>query len=292
MTPVDLANLYTRLRQRIAMHLPDACADVSVMLPGGLKDELSFFRLVNWGYVLVNEAAKIPIAFLIALPPLRADGSLRKEIGFLRTYVAHNLDVESKHDLKTLAFAHRWFKEACGVGTPRDEHYEACCTKLAEGLRIAMEGAIDACDALDDTTDGPRLVDDLKGRVDLSWEAHRFDPIVAECASRLGNPGLDLLAFRSQHLNHWRQTLVAAAEQDRERALILRIEAALLSAIADTLPLTASEASEKLAIAGPSAIVAALLLLRDGRRFGGTSVPEVIATVSSLALASREERQL
>ena len=213
------------------------------MLPQGLGDELAFYRLVNWGYVLVEEAAKIPLAFLTRLPPLRTDGSLRNEIASLRTYVAHNLDVASKRDLKTLAFAHRWFKEACGLGTPREPaHYGACCAVLADRLRATLEGAIEACDALDDPTDGPRLVADLKGRVDLMWEAHRFDPLVKECAARLGNPGLDLLAIRRKHLDAWRQALAAADEHDRERALTLRIEAALLNAIGDALPLTAKEA--------------------------------------------------
>ena len=277
MTPIDLANLYMQLRQRVGMHVPGACGDVSVMLPLGLDDELAFYRLANWGYVLVNEAAKTPIAFLTCLPPLRDDGSLRNEIRTLRTYVAHNLDVASKHDQRTLAYSHRWFKGACGFGTPREPtNYGACCAVLAKRLRSALDGAIQACDALDDPTDGPRLVADLKGRVDLMWEAHRFDPIVAACAARLGNPGLDLLAIRTKHLDAWRQALATADEQDRERALTLRIEAALLDAIGDTLPLTAHEALRRLAIAGPSAIVAALLLLRDARRFGTTPLPEII----------------
>jgi hypothetical protein len=216
-----------------------------------------------------------------------ANGSLRREIATLRTYVAHNLDIESRRDLKMLAFAHRWFKEACGSGTPRETaHYGACCTVLANRLRAALEGAIAACDAIDDPIDGPRLVADLKSRVDLMWEAHRFDPLVEACAVRLGNPGLDLLAIRRKHLDAWRQALAAADEHDRERALTLRIEAALLDAIGDALPLTAKQASQRLAIDGPNAIAAALLLLRDARRFGATPLPEIIERVSAKLTAS------
>jgi hypothetical protein len=281
MTPIDLANLYARLRQRVIIHVTGTCGDVSVMLPRGFRDELAFYRLVNWAYVLVEEAAKIPLAFLTSLPPLRSDGSTRKEIVSLRTYVAHNLDVAKKRDLKTLAFAHRWFKDACGAGTPRDAaHYTACCTTLANRLRTMLEGAIEACDTLDDPADGPRLVTDLKSRVDLMWEAHVFDPIVATCAARLGNPGLDLLAIRRQHLDEWRQTLAGAEEHERNRALTLRIEAALLTAIGDALPLTAQEAAQRLAIAGNNAIVAALLLLRDARRLGTAALPEIIEQVA------------
>lgn len=291
MTPIDLANLYMRLRQRVEIHVSGACEDVSVVLPRGLDDELAFYRLINWGYVLLEEAAKTPLAFLTRLPPLRADGSLRNEVRSLRTYVAHNLDVASERDLKTLAFAHRWFRDVCGSGTPRESaHYGVCCSVLADRLRVALEGALDACDALDDPTDGPRLSADLKSRVDLMWEAHRFDPIVAECAARLGNPGLDLLFIRKRHLEDWRRTLAEADEKERERALILRIEAALLTAISDTLPVTAQEASERLATAGPDATVAALILLRDTRRFGKVALPEIIERVVSVATTPSEGR--
>jgi hypothetical protein len=290
MTPIDLANLYVRLQQRISMHIQGACGDVSVMLPRGLHDELDFYRLVNWGYVLTEEAAKIPLAFLTRLPPLRTDGSLKKEIGTLRTYVAHNLDIERKRDQKMLAFAHRWFKDACGTGTPRDNaHYGGCCRVLATRLQSMLESAITASDALDDPTDGPRLIADLKNRIDLSWEAHRFDPLVEACAARLGNPMLDLRELRRKHLDKWRQTIAMADENDREGALTLQIEAALLDAIGNALPLTAQRASARLAIEGVDAVVAALLLLRDARQFGNLAVPEILERAYVAAMASAEK---
>ena len=288
--PINLANLYSQLSQRVSIHVPDICADVSVMLPTRLDDELAFYRLVNWGYVLVSEAAKIPFDFLTRLPPLRSDGSLQKDIGRLRTIMAHNLDVKKTRDKNTLAFTHFWFREACGVGTPRQSgHYKACCAALCNNLQVALEGAIDACDALDDITDGVRLVEDLECRVDLHWNASRFDPIVADCANRFGNPGLDLLAIRRRNLDAWRRILKTASESDRERAIILDIERALIAAIGDTLPVTAAEASKQLAISGADQIVTALLLLRDARRFGDLKIPKIIEQVSAEALHFERE---
>ena len=284
MTPIELSNLYQSLRKRVSIHCPNSCAEISLPLPSDFGDELAFYRLVIWGYALVNEAAKIPLTFLTNLPPLKANNSLRNEISTLRTYVAHNLDMSKKRDQKTYAFVHRWFKEACGRGTPDNAaHYAACCDRLVGRLREVLTGAIEACDLLDDPEDGPRLVADLKDRIDLGWEAHRFDPIVEKCAARLGNPGLDLLAIRSRHLEKWRDVLAQADENERERVLEQRIEADLLQAIGDALPQIIRENLQRVA-ASTDATVAALLLLREARRSGTMTLPQIIEFVSSQTL--------
>ena len=289
MTPIELSNLYQTLRTRVSIHCPNSCAEISLPLPSDFSDELAFYRLVIWGYPLVNEAAKIPLAFLTNLPPLKANSSFRNEMSTLRTYVAHNLDISKKRDQKTYAFVHRWFKEAYGRGSPDSAaHYGHCCACLAGRLQEALTGAIEACDLLDDPEDGPRLVADLKGRIDLVWEAHRFDPLVAECAARLGNPGLDLLAIRSKHLEKWRRVLSQADENERARVLEQRIESDLLEAIGDALPRTIRENLQRVA-ASADATVAALLLLREVRRIGAMTLPQIIELVSSQVLGQGTE---
>lgn len=285
MTPADLANRYDQLRQRLAVHVPGACRDVSVLLPSNFNDELAFYRLVNWAYIVLNEAAKVPIAFLMALPPLKANAELRNEVGRMRTFVAHNLDVASRSDLKTRSFAHSWFRSACGSGNPIDAaQFARCSTYLGEKVEHALRGAVEACDLLDDSDDGPALINDLKSRVDLNWEAHRFDPIVTDVAISLGNPGLDLLEIRRKNLDVWRKTLAVADESRRNEALRLKIEATLVSEIADTLPFSVAEISRRLAIIGPNAVCAALVILRDVRRLMPATIGQIIEAAGSEAL--------
>ncbi len=284
MTPIELSNLYQRLRTRVSIHCPNSCDEISLPLPSDFGDELAFYRLVIWGYALVNEAAKIPLEFLTKLPPLKSDNAFRNEMTTLRTYVAHNLDISKKRDQKTYVFVHRWFKYACGRGTPDSAaHYGDCCTCLADKLQVVLNGAIEACDLLDDPEDGPRLVTDLKGRIDLAWEAHRFDPLVEKCAARLGNPGLDLLAIRSKHLEKWRSVLSQADENERERVLEQRIEADILEAIGDALPQIIRENLQRVATS-TDATVAALLLLRETRRISTMTLPQIVELVSSHVL--------
>ncbi len=144
--------------------------------------------------------------------------------------------------------------------------------------------AIEACDLLHHPEDGPRLVADLIGRIDLGWEAYRFDPMVAECAARLGNPGLDLLAIRSRHLDKWRRALSLADETERGRVVEQQIEADLLEAIGDALPQTVRQNLQQVATSA-EATVAALLLLREARRIGAVTLPQIIEFVGSQALS-------
>ncbi len=284
MTPIELSNLYQTLRTRVSIHCPNSCDEISLPLPSDFDDELAFYRLVIWGYALVNEAAKIPLVFLTNLPPLKANNSFRNEISTLRTYVVHNLVISKKRDQKTYAFVHRWFKDACGRGTPNSSfHYGDCCAYLVGTFQEMLNGAIEACDLLDDSEDGPRLITDLKERIDLVWEAHRFDPLVEKSAKRLGNPGLNLLAIRSKHLEKWRRVLSQADENERQRVLEQQIEADLLEAIGDALPQIIRENLQRVA-ASTDATVAALLLLREARRIGTMTLPQIIELVSSHVL--------
>ena len=293
MSPVGLSNLYERLRQRLSVHAPDSCRHISVLLPHDFSDELGFYRLVFWGYALFHEAAKVPLQFLTKLPPRLSDDLVFRELSRLRTYVSHNLNHSRKRDQSTYMFVHSWFGRACGHGSPDGpDEYGMCCDFLAERLRCALSGAIAACDLLDDPTDGARLVSDLRSRVDLRWEAHRFDSIVQECAVRLGNPGLDLKRFRNRHLDKWRRTLVESQASQRVHALELRIEEDLLGAIGEALPLSSKEAWVQLGVAGVDAVVAALLLLRNSRRFGRLALPELIQRVASSAMDSVNDDNL
>ena len=294
MKPIELSNLYQKLRARISIHTGNGCAEISLLLPTSFCNELAFYRLVNWSYVLVNEAAKIPLAFLIKLPPLQIDdNSLRKEVQSLRTYVAHNLDpIRNERDQRTFAFVHGWFKNACGRGTPdSDSHYGACCEYLVNRLHNALNGAIAACDLLDDPEDGPRLVSDLKGRIDLAWEAYRFDPIVQQCAIRLGNPGLNVPKFRTDHLEKWRRVLSKADANERERVLEQQIEADILEFIGNKLPQSVRENLRMIA-ADPQAATAALLLLHEVQRIGTMELPEIINFVSLKALMRDDPQSL
>ena len=282
MTAVDITGLYDTLRTRISVHAPTGCSAISLKLSPDFIDELAFYRLVFWGYALVHEAARTSFPFLTGLPPLKADRMLREETSNLRTFLAHNMDRRNRRNRKTYDLVHRWFSDACGERNPQSsEHFQSCCTCLGTEICKGLRGAIAACDLLDDSVDGVRLVADLNGRLDLAWEASRFDPIVVRCADRMGNSGIDLRAFRGRHLDKWRRFLKEADATAREQALEQRIEADLLATMDGALPASVREGLQRVA-ANPDAIAAALLLLSDAQRVGTLTPQQIIDLVNSI----------
>jgi len=281
MTAVEITGLYDTLRTRISVHAPTGCSAISMKLSPDFIDELAFYRLVFWGYALVHEAARTSFSFLTSLAPLKADSMLRKETSNLRTFLSHNMDRRNRRHRKIYDFVHRWFGEACGERDPENSgHFRSCCTYLGNEIRRGLRGAIAACDLLEDSVDGARLVADLNGRLDLAWEASRFDPIVARCADRLGNPRIDLHAFRRRNLERWRQFLTEADATNREQALEQRIEADLLAAMHGALPASVRGGLQRVA-GSPDAIAAALLLLSDAQRVGTLTPPQIIDLINS-----------
>ena len=281
MTAVDITDLYDTLRTRISVHAPTGCSAISLKLSPDFTDEFAFYRLVFWGYALVHEAARTSFSFLTSLAPLKADRMLRKETSNLRTFLAHNMDRGNRRHRKIYDFVHRWFGEACGERNPESSgHFRSCCTYLGEEICKGLRGAIAACDLLEDSVDGARLVASLKGRLDLAWEASRFDPIVARCADRLGNPRIDLPAFRRRNLERWRRCLTEADATAREQALEQRIEADLLAAMHGALPASVQAGLRRVA-ASRDAIAAALLLLSDAQRVGTLTPPQIINLINS-----------
>lgn len=287
MTATEITGLYDTLRNRIAKHVSAGCSAITLRLSPDLADELSFYRLVFWGYALVHEAARIPFAFLTSLSPLKADKMLSRETSNLRTFLAHNMDRSKRRDRRTYEFVHRWFKEACGDGNPASaSQFQSCCTHLGSEIRRGLVGAIDACDLLSSSEDGARLVDDLRGRIDLAWEASRFDPIVSRCANRLGNPGIDLRAFRMRHLERWRRLLEETEETAREQALEQKIEADLLTVMDGALPASVRAGLQRVT-SSRDAIAVALMLISNAQRTGTLTIQQIIDLVDSTAGSTR-----
>lgn len=264
MNSAELLTLYEELRTRVNFHVPGSMKEISVRLPATLGSEIAFFRLVNWSYVLVQEAAKLPLDFLTQLSQLKARTPVRSEVSTLRTYVAHNLEGTSARTTQQRAAAFAWFNAACGAGSPQvSKHYRACCRYLARKVYDTLSAALAACDILSFAEDGPRLVDDLRQRVNSNWEAYRFDAIVESSAEDLMCKHLDLKAFRERNLEAFRAAVKVSPIDEQERAARIAIEAKLLREIKGSLPLTADEVSKFLGFRSREALIASLLLLVD-----------------------------
>lgn len=257
---------YLELKRRLSTSVgARALPEITVAPPHGTDDELSFIRLVIWGYVLLQESGKTSINFLRKLPPWNSDSSaILPYVRALRTWTSHNLSFEKTSDVKTIGIASHWFRAQCGTGSPStSEHWNKCFTALATDLHSVLSKAITACDCFDDSEDRENLIEQFELAIDRTWEAHRFDKYAIAAMNRFEYNGLEAPIVRTANLEAWRKVVASSIdEQAIEKNLTLRIESDILKLMGSALPLTSTTINTLFKTRTSSELVAALILIR------------------------------
>lgn len=259
-----LTGNYLTLRAKLAAYVgPHALQDITVHPPAKISDELSFLRLVAWGYALLHESGKTTLPFLRDLPPWSEPGvALLPHVRALRTWSSHNLSFNKTSDVNTIRVALQWLTKTCGTGSPgTSAQWKQCFLALANDLDRLVRKAIASCDSFEKSDDRDALVAELSKRLNRNWDAYRFDEYAQAASDRLGYFGLDAKSIRDKHLNEWRAVVAASTDADIDRNLRLRIERDVLRLVGDALPTTADELDSRLKFGGTEQLVAALLVL-------------------------------
>lgn len=270
---------FLTLRAKLAAYIgPHALTDITVQPPAKINDELSFLRLVAWGYALLHESGKTTLQFLRELPPWSEPGvALLPHVRALRTWSSHNLSFDKTSDAKTIRVALQWFTRTCGSGSPSTSgEWKQCFLALADDLDGLLRKAIASCDCLEKNEDKVALTAELLKRLNRNWEAYKFDEYVEEVTKQLGYIGLDAKSIREKHLNEWRTVVSVSSDADIDRNLTLRIERDVLRLLGEALPVTAEELDSKLSFGGTQQLVAALLVLAAQNPSSRLSIIEVI----------------
>lgn len=287
MSFADVQETHRQLSLRLRVHAGDrALGEVTVNIPTSDDDELSFLRLVVWSYVLLQETGRVALRFLKELPPFPS-GELLPEVSYLRTWATHNLLPDKDSDRKKLQLAWGWLKQACGSTRPTTpEDWRACFGRLCDNVADVLRNALAACEALDGPEDGPRLLDELRRRLDRNWDAHRFDVHVVDALSRLGFKGIEPVQFRMRHLDSWRKVVAAAQEDSIDRLLEQRIEKDLLDVMNSALPITAREVLERLSTEDPRELGVLMLAIRSRARLSTEGIGELLDAIGAAHDAS------
>ena len=98
----------------------NALSEITIQHPNSDHDEASFMRLVNWSYVLLFEAGRVAIPYLIKLPSEIPDAKSdlqanRQLVRSLRTWSSHNMNLSGERDRAILRQVKLWFGEQGGV---------------------------------------------------------------------------------------------------------------------------------------------------------------------------------
>ncbi|WP_338790486.1 hypothetical protein [Pseudomonas sp. AE27] len=267
MSFAEIHQLHLDFKRRLTSIVgKEVFSEITVSPPRATDDELSFLRLISWGYVLVFESGRGPLSFLKNLPPLnQSNGQLIPHLHSLRTWTSHNLDFDKKRDIKTIRAATLWLLEKCGTGSPeRHQEWEACFNALAGDLKNLLRNAISACDCFEKHEDREMLIQALNKSLDRNWEAFLFDEYVQKALSKFQYTGIPPIEIRKTNLEAWRRIVSISEDEDSiERNLTLRIENDVLTLMASAFPSTSEEIAEKLQRPSHLSITAAMLFLRE-----------------------------
>lgn len=277
---VEFMSLRSSLRTFVS---DDALDEISVQPPAS-DDEASFLRLIAWSYVLVFETGRVTIPYLLKLP----SGIYHKEvhprsacdlIHDLRTWSFHNLGYSDEHGVGISQRVTRWFIDTCGANPPRDRRgwrscFERLCAEVGAVLTYCR-GAVELVLAVSE--DGKSIADDLRRRLDRNWPARRFDMLVGDAATRIGQT-LDAPKFRQSRLARWREFLETIPEGDDPEALVARlIERDVLDHFESMLPIDGNDVMSALGLESGPKVGDALSDARRLFRSGITDPDELLA---------------
>ena len=232
------------LRRALQVYVgPNALDEITLSHPIRNNDEASFLRLTSWSYVLLFEAGRVSIPYLLKLPSRkgRIDRSLliiRENVRSLRTFSFHNLGL-TEHDMQLSRKARNWHREKCGTDSPKSKQewrncFESLCSEVSE-IVAHCYGVVDYI--LASPMDGHGAIAELKRRLDRNWPAHSFDRLVEDILVRMERK-LNVTAFRNRHLSSWRSYLDSLPEgDDIETEIIQLIERDVLYHFDGMLPI-------------------------------------------------------
>lgn len=260
-------------------------SEITLAPPRGTNDELSFMRLIAWGYVLVFESGRGPLSFLKNLPPLNKPGAPNlKHLNALRTWTSHNLVLGKSRDITTIQSATMWLLQKSGTGSPDSTaDWEKCFSALSDDLKNLLRQAILACDCFEKSEDRSDLIEAFKKSLDRNWDAYVFDKYVGLAVEKFGYGGISALEIRRSNLDAWRR-IVAVSDDDEsiERNLMIRVENDVLSLMAASFPLTSNEVACKVCISDNISITAAMLYLRESSGENLVNVESVLSELRTL----------
>lgn len=281
----EIHNLHLEFKRRLTSIVGgEVFPEITVSPPKGDRDELSFMRLVAWGYVLLFESGRGAFGFLRKLPPLsETSGPLVPHLHALRTWASHNIVFDKKRDAKTVRVATVWLLSKCETGSPStSDHWKICIEAIAADLKAVLEGAIAACDCFDKSADRENLISQFQNSLNRNWDAYLFDEYVENAFLKFGYSGLSATALRASHLDAWRKIVAISEEDSIRQNLTVRIENDVLNVMASSLPVISSELDTMLGNPSEGIITTAMLLLREksGKRL--VNVQEVLAELRSI----------
>lgn len=263
-THVALVKAVGQLKAALATHVEGALDDIFIREPVGKCGEAAFLRLAAWSYVLIYEAGRIVIRYLVDLAdkedqPGRDVSETIELVHALRTWSFHNIGGYSRREKRLIEAVDKFFADICNSNFPIDDGaWLRCYSVLGERILYMLRYCIDGVSIMEDPVDGPSAVSGLKTRIERHWPATKFEALVSDAAIRLGIR-VDFQRFTERRLHEWQKFIeVIPFDDDPKRTIVSLIERDLLTYHDSVLPINGEDVMKEFGI-DPGPLVGRIL---------------------------------
>ena len=191
-----------------------AFQETSIRNPRFSSPELGFYQTVTWLYVFYYETGRISLRFLIdrlETYRLDQDGDRRRHyehIGRLRTFLQHNLNLDSVQDMKTRRACEEWFSKACRSAIPgRDEEWNLCLVHILSDSEAFLAATIDCVRAIERDDASNMIIHQWSTRLLRYHPKHEFENLVSMVIHDIGQDSLDPTQLTERYYEGWSRNL-------------------------------------------------------------------------------------
>ena len=227
-THVALVKAVDQLKVALATHVEGALDDILIREPVGKCGEAAFLRLAAWSYVLIYEAGRIVIRYLVKLA-YREDregqdvSQTIELVHALRTWSFHNVRGCSQRENQLIKTVEKFFTDICDSSFPIDDgSWLDCYSVLGERILDMLHYCIRGVSIMEDPLDGPSAVSGLKTRIERHWSAAKFEALVSDAAFRLGIR-VDFQRFTERRLREWQKFIELIPFGDDPKCTIISL---------------------------------------------------------------------
>ena len=237
-------------------------------------------------FALRTGRTSIPFLLQLSLPGsdakrVEAHRTTRGHVQALRTWLFHSLTSNKDHDLAISKAVSQWFLTACRETSPQTaDQWESSFERLCTDVLLLVRHCTTTISALAAASeDREMLISDLRRRLSREWSAHKFDAMVEDSASRLGET-INAKAFRERRIADWRLFLAALADDaDIESEMERLIDGEVATHFRSILPISTRELMDSLGLQPGPRVKEAIDALRRVYESGIRGRHEIIAAV-------------
>ena len=223
--------------------------DMTIQSPRFTPPELGFYQTVTWLYTFYYEAGRISLPFLLSqfstygLDMNETHERHFQDVHRLRTYLQHNLNLDSDRDAELQRTCNEWFANTCGSTFPGiDTEWNQCLMRILRSCEAFLEAAIGCVREIERDESSNMVTGQWTVRLNRHHPKHQFQELVSVIIHDFGQDSLDATRLTDRYYDKWSSDLRSRSidyvfEEEARRL----IEQTILSDADLPLPITGND---------------------------------------------------